>query len=142
MIDYDIVNSFIGKEWIYKENDCWTTIKAASKAIFGIEINDIVILPDVSSEEATTNIIKEHREYPCWQKVDDPRGGDMILMFDRSGEPVHVGLYIEKGNVLHCLGSQSMKNGRTRYDHITVLKSLYPKFEAYRYVDNPTKRSC
>lgn len=142
MIDYEIVNSFVGKPWIYKENDCWATIKKASLAIFGVEINDIVSLPDDPDDDVTTSIIEEHKEYPCWEQTNKPQGGDVVIMFDRSGDPVHCGLYIEKGNILHCLGSATMKNGKTRYDHISVIKSLYPKFEAYRYVDHDSKRPC
>ncbi len=140
MIDYDVVNSFIGREWVYKEFDCWELLKQASRELFDIDIKDVVELPSFEDTQATSEVIKQHREYPCWEKVDDPRGGDMILLFDRSGEPVHVGLYIMQGNILHCMGSQTMKNGRTRYDHVSVIKLIYPKFEAFRYADNDTQR--
>lgn len=140
MIDYDLVNSFVGKPWVYKEHDCWTVLKQASKELFDIEINDVVDLPDFEDNQATSELIKQHSEYPFWEQVENPKSGDMIVFYDRSDHPIHVGLYIEKWNILHCMGSQSMKNGRTRYDHITVLKLLYKKFETYRYVDNDTQR--
>ena len=140
MIDYDLVNSFIGKKWIYLENDCWAVIKQASKQIFGVEIVDNISFSDKPAKGETALIVNEQTKLPCWMKTDNPKGGDVVVFNDRKNNPVHVGIFIEAKNVLHCMGGHSVKNGKTRYDSINTIKLIYPICETYTYVDNGSPR--
>ena len=51
MIDYSIINDFVGTPWVYKENDCWVVVKKASAAIFGRSIVDQIKFPDRSEKQ-------------------------------------------------------------------------------------------
>lgn len=134
MIDYKKVNSFIGKPWVYIENDCWAVVKQASKAIFGVEILEIVDIPDCPNDICTQLAIADQIKKSRWVRRDSPVGGEVVVMYSATGQPVHVGLYVENGNILHCFGGENVKNGKARYDHISVIKLLYPRLEFYLYV--------
>lgn len=136
MIDYKTVNSFVGRPWVYLEFDCWALVKDASKKLFNIEINDKVSFSDKPDPAHNTEEFNRHKNDAKWSKVNDTQPGDVILFFNRSGNPVHVGIYIEKGNVLHCHGGAGVKNGKARYDSLNLIKSIYPKHETYRYANN------
>lgn len=52
--------------------------------------------------------------------------------------PVHVGIYIIDGNVLHCDGSVK-KGGMTTYEQLKMLVGKYAKYESvefYKYANN------
>lgn len=136
MIDYEALNKYIGKPWVYIEHDCYAVVKQAAKEFFDINIVDLVELPSRPNDAKTAETILEQTEKRQWNKVVEPQGGDVVVLFNRQMVPVHVGLYIEKSNVLHCFGGENMKNGRTRYDHLTVLELIYPYSEFYRYENN------
>jgi cell wall-associated NlpC family hydrolase len=134
MIDYNIVNSFIGRPWVYLEFDCYSLVKEASKKIFDVEIKDSISFPKTSNDALTTELFNTHKEQQQWQKVNVLSPGDVILFFNRRRNPVHIGLFIEHGNVLHCLGGEGVRNGKARYDSISTILTLYPTFESYRYI--------
>ena len=136
MINYDLVNSFIGKPWVYLESDCWAIVKQASKQIFGVEIIDNISFSDKPVKGETALIVGAQKKRPCWIKTDKPKGGDVVVFNDRKNNPAHVGIMIEKNNILHCLGGPDVKNGKTRYDSINTVKLIYPICEAYTYADN------
>ena len=136
MINYQAVNEFIGKSWVYIENDCWAVVKQASKLVFNREIVDFITFPKSSSNCDTGQIIEGQKTRKEWEPVDSLSPGDIIVFNDRQGRAVHIGIHIEKNNVLHCLGGERVKNGKTRYDQLNVIKLIYPTCKFYRYADN------
>ena len=136
MINYDEVNKLIGKPWVYLENDCWAVVKEASLKIFGVEIIDQIEFPKLPKKGDTARLVNEQEKRPCWVKTDKIEPGNVLVFNDLRGNPMHVGICIESENILHCMGGQGVKNGRTRYDNLNVIKLLYKKYESYKYVDN------
>jgi len=136
MIDYDVVNSFIGRPWVYLENDCWSVVKQASKLIFGREIIDNISLSSRPVKGETAKFVNNQKKLCCWAKTETLRPSNVIVFNDRNNNPVHIGICLERDNVLHCLGGPGVKNGKTRYDPLKIIKLMYPIYETYAYVDN------
>lgn len=134
MINYETVNRFIGTDWVYKENDCWSVFCKASRAIFDTEIHELVI-PEKSSPRANSDLFLNNSELQEWEEVDKPLAGCAVLFLSRSFKPVHIGLYIEKGNVLHCPGTVR-KPGYTCYENLKQLRLMYKKIRFFKYEPN------
>lgn len=122
MINYEALNNFIGEPWIYKENDCWTLFVDASKNVLNRVIEEINI-PTRFSYRESVKLFEKHKATKNWQKIETPKTGCAVL-FLRNKHAVHIGLYIEKGNIIHCDGS-------TKYEHINNLKHFYDGIEFY-----------
>jgi cell wall-associated NlpC family hydrolase len=136
MIDYKRVNSYIGKPWVYLEFDCWALVKKASLEIFGVEINEHISFSSSPDLKSNINTFNERKESGSWLKVESPSPGDVVLFYDRKNNPIHIGLYIEKNNVLHCMGGTGVKNGKSRYDSLNMIKLIHPRYEFYKYANN------
>lgn len=133
-MNYAAINSFIGKPWIYQKNDCWAVFRKASKAIFGISINEIEI-PKHPDLEKNKDLFKREISRDYWRLTDTPKSGCAAFFYDKKGSAVHIGLYVENGDILHCNG-QPEKGGSTTLDNIKTLRRLYGKIEYYEYVPN------
>ena len=133
-MNINAVNQFIGKDWVYRDNDCWAVFRNASLAVFGVEIHELEI-PNESDPAKNSVLFDDNSKQPEWVKIDNPEPGCAVLFKTRRGIPVHIGLHIINGDVLHCPGTIE-KPGRTSYDHITALKKIYRVIEFYRYVPN------
>jgi len=131
MINYDAVNSFIGREWEYMTNDCFAVFKKASKLIFGRDIKSID-LPGTSSIKESIKIFENELSGQYWNRVFSPAPGDAVFFFDKNDHPFHIGLYIENGNVLHCPGSNKNPQ-KTTYENLRLInRFVYRRFEYYR----------
>ena len=135
MINYDVVNRFIGKEWIYLKFDCYALVKQASKEIFGVEIKDQISFSEEPDLLFNANTFNEQKTKPCWSRVDEPSAGVVAMFYDVNKSPSHIGLMIDKSNVLHCLGGLSIRNGKCRYDEISLISRIYKSIEYYKYVE-------
>lgn len=79
--------------------DCWGLVCLFYKDFFNIELEDH--LDCYSSVTDRTIAVRAQREIETvWQNVKEPRKGDVILC-RLAGRPMHVGLYIPIGNMLH-----------------------------------------
>lgn len=133
-MNYSAINQLIGTAWVYRENDCWAVVRKASIAVFGVEIHEIEI-PDISNPEENTKLFNSHSGQPEWSKIEKPEPGSVALFKNRRGNPVHIGIYIEGGNILHCNGSPKIP-GATMYEHVDILSNRYPAIEFYEYNGN------
>ena len=135
MINYDAVNSFIGKDWVYLENDCWELVRRASSRVFGLEI-PLIPLPEVYSEARSSLIFMRRSSGAEWEKMEAPEPGCIVLFYSGPLDklrPSHIGLYIEHGNILHCDGL----GRKTTYDELkSIIGSKYKKAEFFKYVGN------
>jgi hypothetical protein len=130
MIDYDIVNNFVGKRWVYIENDCWSVFREASAAIFGRPVVPVKI-PPVSCVKKNAELFEHYFNNDLWPIVNSPRPGDAVLFKSRKGYTVHIGLYIEKGNILHCMGTPTIA-GQTMYEQLSTVLARYKTVEFRR----------
>lgn len=134
MINFNLINSYIGEPWVYAVNDCWAVFRKASKEIFGVEITEIAI-PKESDYKKNMNLFEMHSSGKDWRQIDEPEGGAAVMFYDKRGRPVHIGIYCEGGNVLHCHGSKRLK-GATTYENLKDLKKRYKKIEFFKYANN------
>lgn len=131
MINYDAVNSFIGSEWKYIENDCFAVFRKASKAVFNRDIKALS-LPEISTVKGNSKIFYSEINSNRWEKVITPKAGDAVFFYNGRNIPMHIGLYIEKGNVLHCPGTVSRPE-RTIYENLSMInRFIYRRYEFYR----------
>ena len=127
------VNDFIGADWVYRTNDCWTVFRRASAAVFGHDIPEINGIPAQSSVAANRELFDAGANRPEWRQIDKPVDGCAVLFFTARGRPVHIGLYVTRGNVLHCPGS--VRNpGRTSYDRLRELRQIFHELRFYEYL--------
>ena len=133
-MNIDAINSFIGSDWVYKENDCWSVFRDASNAVFGVEIHELEI-PETSNPGANSHLFESNSHNPEWEFTESPKPGCAVLFKNIRGHPVHIGLYITDGNVLHCEGGPK-RPGRTSYDSLNELKKVYQRIEFYEYLPN------
>lgn len=129
-MNYDAINSLIGQEWKYIDNDCFAVFRKASKLVFGRNI-EAIALPEISSTEKNLKIFRRSLSGEKWRKVDTPSAGDAVFFLNKNKRPHHIGIYIEYGHVLHCPGT--VKNPmRTVYEKIKDMNPiLYPYHEFY-----------
>ena len=133
-MNYDTINSFIGKPWVYGSNDCWAVFRKASKAIFNIDVNEVEI-PESPDQEKNKSLFMDEVSRPYWVLTDNPTAGCAAFFYDKSGNIVHIGLYLGNGNILHCYGIPE-KGGSTKIDKEKVLARAYSKIEYYEYIPN------
>lgn len=125
------IKELIGEPWSYPDNHCWAVFKKASRLIFGVEVSD-VWTPESWDLESNREIFKGNAGAGCWPEIDKPVAGCAVLFNNRRGDPIHIGLYIEGGNVLHCPGTPQYAE-TTRYDNLKQLKAIYPSWKFYAY---------
>lgn len=125
------VNQFIGLDWSYPDNYCWSVVRDASAAIFGRSITEVKI-PDEFSADENAKLFDAGASSSEWREIDTPTNGCIVLCRNRSWRAVHVGLHVEGGNVLHCRGSAEMP-GRTAYDSLVLLDRMYKHLGYYEF---------
>jgi cell wall-associated NlpC family hydrolase len=132
IIDYNAVNALIGSDWVYAKNDCWAIVRRASNSIFGVDL-PLITIPEFSDLKANEQLFSEEAGGSKWKKLNDPIAGCAALFYNRRGNPVHVGIYIDSGNVLHCDGNVK-RPGKTSYERISdIIGIKYKSVEFYEY---------
>lgn len=130
-MNIEAVNDFIGADWVYKDNDCWTVVRKASYKVFGVNIHEIEI-PEQSNPEINTELFERNTIKSEWIKREKPLPGMVAIFINRRNRPIHIGLCITKKDILHCFGT--VKNpGKTVLDSLSMLNKVYPKIEYYEY---------
>ena len=131
-MNYDLVNSFIGEDWVYATNDCFEVVRKVSKAVFGVEIKKIPI-PRKSNSRENKRLFLEHSKRREWVKVDKPSPGD-IALFLLDEVATHIGIFITPTDIMHCRGTPR-NPGKTSLDRIADLKLAYD-IDFYEYSPN------
>lgn len=83
-----------GREGTY---DCYGLIRKVLADEFNIKLPSFDRYETVK-DEAVSDLIAEGLK--DWQKINTPQEGDVII-FNVAGRPLHIGLVIEKGKMLH-----------------------------------------
>ncbi len=134
MINFNAVERLIGSRWVYATNDCWAVARKASKSIFNQDM-PLIELPKLSSLSDNISLFKDESISNKWCKIDEPEPGCMALFYAKINNvlsPVHVGIYIIDGNVLHCDGSVK-SGGTTTYEQIKSLVGKYKKYDSIEF---------
>ena len=132
-MNYKKLQGLIGIPWVYKKSDCWSIFKRGSLELFGVEVHDLS-LPDVSSAKANTQVFKSEINASGWVRSESCHAGCAVVFYDRSDDPIHIGLAIDDANVLHSMGASGM-NSSSRPDKIKFLLKhrFFSKCEFYDY---------
>jgi len=131
-MNIDAINAMVGTDWVYGVNDCWAVFRKASRDVFGVDVPGVEI-PEQSDQALNALLFDQHAGQPQWCRVTGPEPGCAVLFRNAKGNAMHIGLYVEEGNVLHCMGHPD-RPGRTAYDNLRMLRRLFKRVEFYRYV--------
>lgn len=130
-MNYDAINALIGKDWSYPDNDCWQVFRKASLNVFGVEIEEIEV-PKKPSIKKNARLFDEYSKKQQWKRINSPEPGCAVMFRNARRLAVHIGIFISKGDVLHCSGSKDAP-GKTQIQNIGYLELMYPKIEYYKY---------
>lgn len=85
--------------------DCYGLVRLFYKDEFNIELPDYRSFYSSSTDqESVSNAVLTKRSQVL-EEVEVPEFGDIII-FNIKGYPVHVGIYLEKGDFLHSLSGR------------------------------------
>jgi hypothetical protein len=124
------VEAFIGTDWVYKTHDCYAVVCKASLAIFGRTLPGHYAIPALSNPAVNATLFSDASTSSDWRQIGIPADGCVVLFYSRAGRPVHVGLHVTGGNVLHCPGSVR-RPGTTRYERLAELSKIYRDLRFY-----------
>lgn len=89
--------------------DCWGLVLCAYRDVYGIALPSFTeSYPDAGETRASratiSDVMAAYAGEACrgaWQRVAHPAPGDVLLL-KVSGRPIHVGLYIDRGEFIHA----------------------------------------
>lgn len=129
-IDYDLLNTYIGKKWVYIDNDCFSVAAEISFLVFGNPMT-AVSLPDVSTIRNNDALYRAYFGGDSWGEVECIEPGDIALFKSARGTVVHMGIHIDRGEIVHCCGSDTVP-GSTVMEPLRQLTARYAAVEFYR----------
>ncbi len=93
---------YVSKGRTYDGCDCWGLLRLVYLEQLGVELPSYADdNADAAEVSETRRVVEAKRD--SWERVAIPRPGDAVLM-KIHGEPVHVGVYIGDGEMLHVRG--------------------------------------
>lgn len=95
---------FLDRGRSYEGGDCYAVVYLAFRDVFGIHLPTHVEEYDDAGETSVSrtqikDAVLEHKRK--WEQVTNPQAMDVVL-FCLGGQPLHVGLMIDKKNFIHC----------------------------------------
>jgi len=116
----EFLSRVIGIPWSdracsFDKTDCWGLIVLYYRHVKGIELHH------VDGYESGADFVTCHDDVSThWQETEQPVT-DCMITFYHAGKPVHVGILIAPGKVLHSRG----ESGTVRIDSLLALKRMY-----------------
>lgn len=94
--------SFKGHGRDRKGVDCWGLVRLVMAEQFGISLPSYATqYESTAREDQLAPLIEEERKWWIPVETGDERLGDVVVLRMR-GQPIHVGLVIEQGRMLHA----------------------------------------
>lgn len=130
-------SGLIGKPWVLAavgpdSFDCWGIVVFVQKEHYGRDV------PNLSTVVGSWSHIRDLAQRSNWNRVDDQRDGDVMLMTSRVGP--HIGVLVEADGqlgLLHAMGyrdPQGRDHGDVVFSPLSSLPSLgYGRFETWRH---------
>ena len=78
---------------------CWSLFRHVQQQRFG---RTLPVIPNPDDLLALARSLRDHPERRRWVLTRTPHEGDLVLL-RQARYPIHVGLWIDGGLVLHCL---------------------------------------
>lgn len=129
------LSDFLGKDWVYIENDCWSVVRKVAQSVYNKEY-PMFDLPAISTPEVNQALFLQNSFLEQWRETDG-KPGDVVLFFDRRELPFHCGICVDNGrSVLHCYGTPK-KPGKTVIEQLRKMnKFIYKSHKIYAYHGN------
>ncbi len=99
--------------------DCWGLVRLILMNEFGIDAPSLDAIEAPFDYKAIGEIARA--ETVNWIEVDEPQAGDLIL-FRVCGQPVHVGLVVDPGWMVHT--DRNIQSCIERYDGVKFRKRI------------------
>lgn len=95
---------FMDKGRDYDGGDCFAVVYLAYRDVFGVQLPKYLDEYDDAGESSATrtqikDAVLQHKRK--WEQVESPQAMDVVL-FCLGGQPLHVGLMIDKKSFIHC----------------------------------------
>lgn len=114
------LSEIIGVPWSdracsFDKTDCWGLVVLYYRHVKGIELHH------VEGYESGADFVTCHDDVTThWQSVEHPVNDSMVTFY-HGEKPVHVGILISPGKVLHSRGD----NGTVRIDSLLAMMRVY-----------------
>jgi proteasome lid subunit RPN8/RPN11 len=118
-------NSYVGRELILGQQDCWSLVRDFYKQELNIEIKDDYHRDESWLEDPKDTMDKCHED-EGFEKVDDLKIFDCVFFrMKKTGPSSHVGIYLGNDLILHQMG------GVNGYSKIEEYSPRWEKFSNY-----------
>ena len=124
------MKQYIGIPWVkkgydYDGCDCWGLAVLFYKNEFGIELPTFDNVYYNGSHEELHEGFSKARPEELFHRVEEGQLGDVIVFYLR-GYPIHVGLWINDSQFLHCRqGSKSCLSRFSQYNWKEKIEGIY-----------------
>lgn len=128
-------NDFVGVPWLkggcdISGADCWGLFVLVSREVYGLVVNEYN--GSKASGDELTAIINDETASSRWDRVDIPRPGDAVVMYQRkTGIPRHIGIFVEGSNILHSPDESGKMVSQIH--SVRLLNRAFMRLEYYRY---------
>lgn len=133
MTQEEFINAALHKPWVnrassFDEMDCYGLVQLYFEHVDGNK------LPTVQGykEGHEFGVLWRREIEKTWRQIGKFTDGAMVTFYDPSDSPVHVGMCVNDGKVIHCRGSEG-KAGRVEIHNFSTLEKAY-KFATFHKV--------
>lgn len=89
-------------------------------------------IPPAPNLSVTISAFESGAKSREWRRIFSPVPGCAVLFRNVRGHAVHIGLYVEDGNVLHCGGGPD-RMGAAVYEQLSDIMRIFKTCEFYQY---------
>lgn len=109
--------------------DCWGLLHLVFREHYGVTLPDDPGYERATQRDRVAQLIIDHRTNDCWQALDAGAEGEGdVVLLSIAGRPLHIGLVVQPGLMLHIL--RGIDSCVERYDG-----AIWRNHEFYRYYD-------
>lgn len=127
MTESEFISHWVGRPYLVRGDDesgidCWALVVRYYRDVLGIELDD-------TYDDDIAGGFEHEIKSGAWELCEKNDAGVVFMAFDRLGEPRHVGIVVDGGElILHA------RHTRVQCDRIGIIRRH--RLEFYRHVDN------
>lgn len=114
---------YVRPGYTFEGCDCFGLVYLYYKHVLG---HDLFLTDIYKSDADITVAFSQQFQSGNWEKVDEPRGGDVAFMLYVGGSPFHCGIMIDDNNVLHSIVAGG--SGQVQIMKMSVLMKVIDKY--------------
>lgn len=143
MTKKEFINKLIGTKWVnrgydFSGCDCFGLVYLY---MLHVKKTAIELTPDYLKNECFSVAFQSQLDAGRWNRVDRPKGDDIVFMCFAGDIPMHCGVMIGRSKILHSFGSCNSSGQVSVWDMdymISVLQRFYklnekPRLEFYKW---------